>query len=301
MQGVKQVFLMGTGRSGTTIVNRLLGLHKSIWSFRHESQVFSGLPPLVDFIDTKFNEGKFNSFEKKVLNHLYKRGSAETYFAGLYEIIDKESLNDLLNQLRESLSKSDDRGDKVSACTKFSDRIFSDAAILSGKSTWIEKTPRNLVYADMIKQLYPNARFINVVRDGRLVAKSIQNKGFWPVARSFRFDETKSLGGEINEISAIRYWVNLMKVTDMMRMRVGSENWMDVRLEDLSEDLGLFQKRVEGFLDVPHDESFLEKAAGMFDKGAANRSLKDGFEVGADTELSALLAHYLKVYGYKSL
>lgn len=298
MDSSKHVFLMGTGRSGTTIVNRMLGLHKELWSFKHESQLFSGLPPLVSFIDSEFNADKFDIFEKRLLGHLFKRGSEESYFAGLYEIIDLKDLKELTASLRESLIFNNSREDKIKACAEFSDSIFLSASIKEGKSVWLEKTPRNLIFADKIQDLFPDAKFVNVVRDGRLVAKSILNKKFWPMARSARFVQTKNFGGEINEISALRYWVNLMVVTDIMRQRVGSENWLDVRLEDLSHDLPAFQSRFESFFGVSHDPEFLEKSEMLFDSGSANRKVESDIALGNESDLERMLNHYLDIYGY---
>lgn len=45
-----------------------------------------------------------------------------------------------------------------------------------------------------------------------------------------------------------------------MKGRVGQDNWLDIRLEDLGADLHTIQKKLECFLDIRHDEKFLKKA-----------------------------------------
>ena len=171
---------MGTGRSGTSIFNRAIGLHNCIWSFRWETQIFSGVPALTDLIDSKSSRKLVDAFYNRCNDYLYKRNVGGRYDAGLFELIDKDKFQTLLNELCLKLKESEsDQNKKVIACRKFADSIFLECAKKEGKDIWCEKTPRNLLYADRIQLIYPQAKFINIVRDGREVVSSILERKFW--------------------------------------------------------------------------------------------------------------------------
>jgi len=255
-----QVFICGTGRSGTSIFNKVIGLHRDIWSFRWESQIFSGLPALCDLLDSKNQKQLVNKFSDRVSDHLYKRNVGGRYDAGLFEIVSEEQLADAIGQLKKSLLLATSLEARAESCRRFSNSIFEVSAGNDGKKIWVEKTPRNLLYADEIKKIYPNAKFINLIRDGRDVVSSIMEKQFWPIAKSNRFGSTRSFGGDISFEKAVDYWVSLMDVTDIMRKSIGPESWLDIRLEDLGHSLEATLKETEHFLNVASDPEFLSKA-----------------------------------------
>ena len=200
-----EIFICGSGRSGTSIYSRIIGLHRDIWSFKWESQIFSGLPALCDLIDSKNPEQLAEKFSDRVSGHLYKRNVGGRYNAGLFELISEEYLASVLETLKANISSSVSEEDRIVSCRKFSDAIFSIAASKEDKKNWCEKTPRNLLYADLIQTIYPDAKFINLIRDGRDVVSSIVEKNFWPIAKSNRFKSTRTFGGEVRFKNAVNY------------------------------------------------------------------------------------------------
>ena len=294
-----QVFIMGTGRSGTSIFNKIIGEHESIWSFRWETQIFSGLPALVELIDTKNPSFLCDRFAERCQIHLYRREVGGRYDAGLFEIIEKDHLALQLDQLRDMIRRSGSRSERINACIAFSDSIFSKAALAQDKQVWCEKTPRNLLYADQIQQLYPAARFINVIRDGREVAASILERKFWPIAKSKRFPSTLTFGGEITLEKAVQYWVTLMDITEEMRGRVGQENWLDVRLEDLGGNLSTIQIIFERFLNVARDEQFQDKASALVRPDRADKKRwKNSRSIKELSYMEKEMEEVLNRYGY---
>ncbi|MBN1510693.1 MAG: sulfotransferase [Phycisphaerae bacterium] len=55
---------------------------------------------------------------------------------------------------------------------RFVDRILFSAARAAGKQRWADKTPESIAYVPFLHRLFPNARFIWLIRDGRDVAIS---------------------------------------------------------------------------------------------------------------------------------
>ena len=54
----------------------------------------------------------------------------------------------------------------------FVDQLLSKAALAQGKQRWADKTPKNMLQLPYLQRLFPNARFVHVLRDGRAVALS---------------------------------------------------------------------------------------------------------------------------------
>ena len=53
---------------------------------------------------------------------------------------------------------------------------FDMQAIAAGKSSWVEKTPKHIYFIDRLLEFCPNAKILLIIRDGRDVACSIQDR-----------------------------------------------------------------------------------------------------------------------------
>ena len=323
-----QVFILGTGRSGTSVFNRVIGCHTDIWSFKWESQIFSGFPALVDVVSveppvtkleglalrfrkylyrhvvgggfrTDFPVFLVEKFSSRVRHHLYKRSVDGRYDAGLYEIIDQDELDELLGDLVCQIRRSKNEEDRRRACVRFVNAIFQSAAEKESKLVWCEKTPRNLLYADKIQKMYPDAKFINLIRDGREVASSILERNFWPIAKCSRFKVTRDFSGEVTLPKAVNYWCSLMSITDEMKGRVGAGNWLDIRLEDLGRDMLSVQLEIEKFIGVSHDAGFQSSVSSIVSEKKADK--KRWMYNRSESEILFMqkrMSRYLERYGY---
>jgi len=105
----------------------------------------------------------------------------------------------------------------------FSDAIralFRDCALKEGKTRYGDKTPRALLFMPRLAQLFPEARFIHIIRDGRDVALShVHTKGF-----------IRSVG----EVALTwKEWIERGRKGGTV---VGSGHYREVRYERLVED-----------------------------------------------------------------
>lgn len=256
---MQAVFICGTGRSGTSIFTKLLDCHPEVWAFKWESQIFSGVPGLGDLVLEGFDSALVGKFVERVKGHLFKRSVRGAYDAGLFEIIDEPALLALLDVFERDLRVAKDESERVVACRRLSDSIFLPAARASSARVWGEKTPRNLLYADLIAKIYPDAKFIHVVRDGRDVVSSILEKKFWPVAKSKRYASTSNFFGDITFEKVADYWANLIDIGLEQEARIGPERWLNVRFEDFSSGVEDAFGHVYEFLGVPQSADVVAK------------------------------------------
>ncbi len=130
--------------------------------------------------------------------------------------------------------------------------VHADYAAARGKRRWCEKTPRYTVIADLIAELYPDARFLHVVRDGLDVVASHRDRWGWRSA-----------------YAAIDDWRTLVRKARRFGAEVGPERYLEVRYESLVADAEPTLREVFRFLDEPWDDAVLH-----FDDGAHDAPTK---------------------------
>ena len=199
---VRPVFVGGTGRSGTTVMGDLLGFHKDIRTSVPIEIKFlankSGLLQLVFGRDTPSNQPKISVFnlraqrirrisEKakfakievefldRIWNSWWDIDAPPPHGRGLQSGISKQRLEFLINRLISNL-----RINRVWAARRFMRDFISSQDAHEGQKYWVETTPLNIAQARRILKLFPDALFINMVRDPRDVIASLLTKNWGP-------------------------------------------------------------------------------------------------------------------------
>jgi hypothetical protein len=199
---VRPVFVGGTGRSGTTVMGDLLGSHGDIRTSVPIEIKFlankSGLLHLVfgrDKSDQKENVSLLNvtgrirrrrrakqalvkieaEFLDRMWNDWWDIDAPPPHGRGLHSGISKQRLQELQNRLVKDL-----RINRVWAGRRFMRDFISSQADHGNQKYWVETTPLNVAQARRIKKLFPNALFINMVRDPRDVIASLLTKNWGP-------------------------------------------------------------------------------------------------------------------------
>ncbi len=144
----RQIFIGGCSRSGTTLLGAILGAHSDCVC-----------PPeshfKVSVLRTcRREDGSIDLEEALRFIRMHWRFKLWNLEIDPSQAPDS-SYVDLLTWLVEAYGRSawDDRG-------------------LAG-STWIDHTPENINYAHLLLELFPQARIVHIIRDGRAVANSI--------------------------------------------------------------------------------------------------------------------------------
>jgi len=199
---MKPVFVGGTGRSGTTVVGDLLGQHEHIRTSVPIEIKFlankSGLLQLVfgrETPDVHKNIAFFNlrarrrrwiskrekfkkiqsEFLERIWNDWWDIDAPPPHGRGLQSGISKKELEKLLATLVSEL-----RFNRVWAARRFMRNFISSQDAHKGQKYWVETTPLNIAQAERILKIFPNALFINMVRDPRDVIASLLTKNWGP-------------------------------------------------------------------------------------------------------------------------
>ncbi len=199
---VVPVFVGGTGRSGTTVMGDLLGSHEQIRTSVPIEIKFlankSGLLQLVfgrDTLDSQKKIGIFNlraqrrkriserekfakiqrEFIERIWNSWWDIDAPPPHGRGLQSGISKEKLEYLINRLLRDL-----RINRIWAARRFMRDFISSQDAHQNQKYWVETTPLNIAQARRIKKIFPNALFINMVRDPRDVIASLLTKNWGP-------------------------------------------------------------------------------------------------------------------------
>ena len=105
-----------------------------------------------------------------------------------------------------------------------------------GAAICVDHTPLNIKYADMLFDMFPEAKMIHLVRDGRAVAASIMPLDWGP-----------------NTIDrAASSWINKIQLGFGVEARYGSEQVKRFRYEDVVLDPEKTMKEICVFLDITY-------------------------------------------------
>ena len=229
------LFVGGSGRSGTTIAINLLNRHSQIHaSLPREIKYLTSRSGLIDLVYSRpigleegatgvrnnlfarllpiIGKSKLHYFQKNLHGAWWSEVGKKGKARGLIQAIDEQTLvsaekNFLVNFRKEP---------EVAARELF--RTLSAAQLKKPDIRYFaDSTPVNIMQANYINRLFPEALFINMVRDGRDVALSVANEKWGPN------DPFKALG----------WWANRVLTAHKSLELIPKDQQITLRLEDL--------------------------------------------------------------------
>ena len=99
------------------------------------------------------------------------------------------------------------------------------------KRRWAAKTPEDIFHVDFINELFPQCKFINLIRDGRDVVSSFKRR--W---------------GRRTVFHAIKKWNESMRLTLKFREKFDKNRYLEVRYENLVSNPEEETKKIMHFL-----------------------------------------------------
>lgn len=232
---LRPVFLVGCGRSGTTILTRILGRHPNIVALNEARDRWYIINPAIDEI-------------------------------ALYGIAGRLDLA---------------AGD-ASEGAKARRRIITAPLRRHGSAVVIEKSPSNIFRIPWLRELFPQCRFINLVRDGGAVAASIvalaerndylispiaRRNQWWGLnycKRDLILDRAASCGllskppkasapESLDATAAVVEWIMSIDAAEEAKSTLPPDRFLTVRYEALVADPVCEVGRICDFIGVPKE------------------------------------------------
>jgi Sulfotransferase family len=156
-----------------------------------------------------------------------------------------QSINDLILRHRKDLEiKREASTNKL----KFGPRWLEATSTAAGpKTRWIDGTPEYSFHICGLRNLFPDASFIHIVRDVESVVRSMLN-----------FHRATGIHLVQNEEEAYRYWLRTVKACLTAERAYGSNVVRRVRYTDLIDNPELTMRSLLAFLEEPFSEECLE-------------------------------------------
>jgi hypothetical protein len=215
------VFVVGCARSGTTMLRAMLDAHPEL-----------SIPPESHFITSMWKVRRRYGYPGPVDAERMAGDVVGTHRFGEWGI-PAESVTERVRALVRP------------GFADVIDAVFRAYAAEHGKARWGDKTPNYSLDVALLAELFPNARFVHLVRDGRNVALSLLQVPWWP----------DSL------IEAAQVWSHWTESAREAGRRLGPERYQEVRYEELVERSEEELRRLCGFLDMPYRDEMLEYPA----------------------------------------
>jgi len=220
------VFVGGTGRSGTTIVAKVLGSHPEAHMIPIEVRFLVDLHGLCDLVAGKTD---FETFSRMMLGQWWQRTLGDGSTRGLHLITNRETLVDALDELNQAPVK-----DPIAA-REFVCRILDPVATNAGALRWIEMTPPNVAKGGQLLMIFPDLKMIHSIRDGRDVACSVAARNWGPS----------------DPMAALAWWEARMLEAHDACQGMSARDFMTLQLEDLVvRDPGATLDRLLRFVGV---------------------------------------------------
>jgi sulfotransferase family protein len=238
------VFVVGCTRSGTTLLQRIANAHPRL-AIIHETH---WVPQFFELRRGVTSDGMVTpELIPLLLDH--------PRFARRFRL-SREQLAALIEQGR-SVSYS-----------AFVAGLFDLYGQAKGKSLVGDKTPSYVLRINTLNALWPGARFVHLIRDGRDVCLSLM--GWWRAGRN--------LGSlctwHVDPIStSALYWELRVRRGQQAGRRLGPGLYYEIRYESLVSHPAEECEALCAFLGVPYDEALLRFHEGKT-KPAAGRESK---------------------------
>lgn len=210
------VFIVGMNGSGTTMLLDCLSRHSQLYGYPRETRVIPYLIESHGSFGLLQDDGNFRRLWDHIVNAAAFRSENDGESPPLPEgwQYSTRDLAGLLNM------------------------AFLSHALAQGKTRWCEKTPMHARHMTALQRLFPNAKFIHMLRDGRDCAGSLKRR--W---------------GRTAPLTMTR-WKQTVREARRQGEALG-ERYFEVRFEDLTSAPEEWMPRICAFIGVPFEPAVL--------------------------------------------
>lgn len=249
-RGSRVIFLLGAGRSGTTLLYKLLSVHRSVAYLSNYQNRYPNWPSLayLQFVLNQFPEYKLKSW-------FTKQGGA--YFnerrLWMHSIVPTPSeAESVYASCGVPLIPVDGYIPQPQVVECLQNKFEYIRQISRGKILLSKRTANNY-RIPILNQIFPDAKYIHLVRDGRAVAYSLLRVAWWNDHVLYWAGKTprQMIAAGFNPLElAAREWVEEMQSLEQGIALIQSSRMLEVRYDELLRDPRGQLQRILDFMEV---------------------------------------------------
>jgi hypothetical protein len=215
----KPVFIVGMNGSGTTFLLDCLNNHPDLYGYLMETKI-------IPFYLA--SQKKYGDLEN------------DRNFLKLFDALRNEYIFKFVNG-GAPLPLPDNWMQLPRNLATIIDSIFMYFASKDGKSRWCEKTPDYAIYIKELCQLFPGAKFIHLIRDGRDCARSVHRRYGY------------------NAGAMICRWKKMVREARRQGALTG-DKYLEIRYEEMTEHPERIMKQICRHLEIPFSSAICESS-----------------------------------------
>lgn len=243
----KPIFIIGSERSGTTLLYNLLSVHPDVCWFSAITDRFQSFPELA-LIHRVVDIPILGQYLKRLIIKATKgRHLVISPREGAY-IYNSHFLNN--RRLTEL-----DIDKNVAHSFK---KIVKTHLQMTGKTRFLTKRPMNIQRIRLLRALFPDAYFIHIIRDGRASASSFFQTSWWKDHEFWWLGQKQTAEDRSNPIKLCAlHWQH--NVTEVLRhKKLLKSRYKEIRYESFIADVPGTVKAVLDFCHLKQEKSYLE-------------------------------------------
>ncbi len=286
----RPVFIIGSGRSGTTVLYNLLSGHPQLCWFSNLTDRYPRMPllPLTHRL-----------LDVPLLGDRMRRNIVQSNrgFPNIRPVEAEHLYHQYCGFIDDRESTLADRDAAVEA--RFRAQIEKHLCA-TGRTRFVTKQTANNQRLGLMMAMFPDARVVHIIRDGRAVASSLHHVRWWRDIAIWWYGGKKAAdweaeGHEPIELCA-RQWLRDTQICREQGSALG-ERYLEVRYEDLVQSVPEVISRMLGHCQLRADTRYLTSLPTQLDD--RNDAWKTRLSVEQQTVLANTLSPMLVELGYQ--
>ena len=248
------IFIIGSYRSGTSILTWSLGQHSNIFPLEETNWIYR----LGVYLDCLYYLGTAHGeFSNLSSMGITRTKFYESFGKHVHSLLLENRVNYLRANLKAELKKRNSPHlvdlRKLNKMEDFAEYTTEDDFFLSirskwdVKNRWVDGTPENSHFVYCLNMMFPSAKFIFLIRNPIEVANSLMN-----------FATVEGRAGNYEEEDAYDLWYNLTESCYFSLKAFGTDKIFLIQHEDLVSQKEMVIKNCLSFLREEYDANCLK-------------------------------------------